>query len=211
MMRNMKGEQFINTCGEKLDFAFHPGTREDVIILIGHGVTGNMDRFTSVGLSEGLSSLGWNCLRFSFAGNGNSDGDFREATITKEVSDLKAIMNQLDYGVKVIYIGHSMGGAVGVKTAVEDSRIQALINMAGMVRTEKFCTSEFGEVIPEEGSMWDEVDCPLSQAYVDDLTQIDNLFSDLEALNCPIFFLHGTADDVVLPEDSTDGFHRVTG
>lgn len=206
----MKTDRFINKQGEKLETAFHQGNKEGTLIIIGHGVTGNMDRFTSVGLAEGLSAKGWNCLRLSFSGNGGSEGRFQEATISKEVEDLKAVLEQVGDGVKISYIGHSMGGAVGVKTAAEDSRIHALVNMAGMVRTEKFCEVEFGEITPGEGNMWDEEGCPLSQAFVDDLQEIGDLFSELKSLRVPILFLHGTADDVVLPADSTDGYDAVS-
>lgn len=200
----MNKTTFINRDGEKLDTSFHPGSREDCLIVIGHGVTGDKDRPLVVAMAEGLAANGWPCLRLSFAGNGRSEGDFRDATISKESDDLQDLIDQLPNTLKLAYAGHSMGGAVGVLTASKDMRIRVVINLAGMIRTALFCEREFGEVIPDHGNMWDEEGCPLSQSFVDDMNAIGNLFEQVAGLEQPLLFIHGTADDVVLPDDSVD-------
>ena len=50
--------------------------------------------------------------------------------------------------------------------------------------------------------MWDEEKCPLSQAYVDDLTQIDNTLDAATAMQVPWLLIHGDQDDVVPLSDS---------
>ena len=195
---------FTNRHGEKLDTSFHPGAREDCLILLGHGVTGDKDRPLVVAVAEGLAAAGWPCLRISFAGNGGSEGDFHAATISKESDDLQDVIDQLPHGLNLAYAGHSMGGAVGVLTASKDERIKVAINLAGMIRTQLFCEREFGMVTPDQGDMWDEEGCPLSQIYVDDMKQIGDLFEQVAQLAQPLLLIHGTADDVVLAEDSTD-------
>ncbi len=206
----MDNINFTNRQGEKLDTSFHPGTREGCLILLGHGVTGDKDRPLVMAVAEGLAAKGWPCLRISFAGNGGSEGDFREATISKESEDLQAVIDQLPEGLKLGYAGHSMGGAVGVLTASKDERIQVVINLAGMIRTALFCEREFGMVTPDQGDMWDEEGCPLSQTYVDDMNAIDDLFEQVSGLKQPLLLIHGTADDVVLPEDSIDAHAKAS-
>jgi pimeloyl-ACP methyl ester carboxylesterase len=201
---------FTNRQGEKLDVSFHPGTRDDRLVLLGHGVTGDKDRPLVVAAAEGLAAKGWPCLRISFAGNGNSEGDFREATISKESEDLQDVIKQLPAGLRLAYAGHSMGGAVGVLTASRDPRIEVVINLAGMIRTKAFCEREFGMVTPDQGNMWDEDGCPLSQTYVDDLHGLGDLFDHVGSLSQPLLLIHGTADDVVLPEDSKDAHEAAT-
>ena len=143
-----------NQQGEPLDYTFHPG-QGDRLAIVGHGVTGNKDRPFVVALAEGLSAAGIGTLRFSFAGNGDSGGRFQEATISKEVDDLGAVLDAV--GERPIsYIGHSMGGAVGVLRASTDERIQVLISLAGMVHTEAFAQREFGEETPDDGLMWED-------------------------------------------------------
>ena len=193
-----------NRHGEQLDYTFHEGEKGSKnIVVLGHGVTGNKDRPFVVALGEGLAAVGIPALRFSFSGNGTSEGNFTDSTISKEVEDLGAVLDHLK-GYTVCYVGHSMGGAVGVLRASEDDRIQLLISLAGMVHTKAFAQREFGDVTPDEGFMWDEPDCPLSQAYMDDLTQINTVVALSPEITVPWLLVHGDEDDVVPIEDSRD-------
>ena len=200
-----------NGHGERLDYAFHEGERgAKNIVVLGHGVTGNKDRPFIVALAEGLAAVGIPALRFSFSGNGASEGRFIDSTISKEVDDLCVVLDRLkDYAI--CYVGHSMGGAVGVLRASEDSRIQLLVSLAGMVHTKAFAQREFGDVTPDEGFMWDEPDCPLSQAYMDDLTQINTVVDRAPQITVPWLLVHGDEDDVVPIEDSHDILEGVDG
>jgi uncharacterized protein len=164
-----------NGSGEQLDYTFHQGAAGSKnIVVIGHGVTGNKDRPFVVALAEGLAAAGINALRFSFAGNGASGGKFVDSTISKEVEDLGAVLDALA-GWRVCFVGHSMGGAVGVLRTSSDPRIKFLVSLAGMVHTQKFAIREFGDVIPDKGDMWEDEDCPLSQRYMDDMKAIDTV------------------------------------
>jgi len=197
-----------NKSGENLDYAFHQGNAESKnIVVLGHGVTGNKDRPFLVALAEALEDAGQNVLRFSFAGNGDSEGRFEDATITKEVDDLGSVLDALD-GYSICYAGHSMGGAVGVLRTSTDGRIQALISLAGMVDTKGFAEREFGEETPDEGNMWDDPDCPLSSAYMGDLTAIDTVVERATQITVPWLLVHGTEDDVVPIEDSQAIFEK---
>jgi pimeloyl-ACP methyl ester carboxylesterase len=200
-----------NKQGERLDVAFHEGptdtSRADRLVIIGHGVTGDKDRPLLIAIAEALAAKGWPCLRISFSGNGESEGQFTDSNITKGISDLTAIIDQLGNGKKIAYIGHSMGGAIGTLTAARDDRINVLGSLAGMVYTRAFVTREFGEITPDEGDMWDEAGCPLSSSYVDDLNHIDNTLAAVRELRLPWLLIHGQEDDVVPLTDSQD-FHR---
>ena len=197
-----------NKAGEKIDYTFHNVGSEQVVV-IGHGVTGNKDRPLVLALAEGLAAAGISALRFSFAGNGDSEGSFLDSNITKEISDLTAVMDFVgDLGKKVIYAGHSMGGAVGVSVASQDDRILGLVSLAGMVNTKKFAETEFGEVTPDQGLMWDDEDCPLSQSFMDDLVGIDTLLEKGELIKVPWLLVHGTTDDVVLIDDTNEIYEK---
>ena len=193
-----------NSSGEVLDYTFHAGAEGSrQIAVLGHGVTGNKDRPFVIALAEGLAAAGIHALRFSFAGNGASEGRFADATISKEVADLGAVLNALD-SYSVCYVGHSMGGAVGVLRASRDERVRLLVSLAGMVHTRAFAECEFGDVVPDEGCMWDEPDCPLSQAYMDDMAQINTVVGRGAEIAVPWLLVHGREDDVVPLADSHD-------
>lgn len=206
----MTGAEIRNRSGESIDYAFHPGTRADALVILGHGVTGNKDRPHLVALADGLAALGWPCLRISYSGNGASEGRFEDCCISKEIGDLQAVLEVVPNDVNVAYAGHSMGGAVGVLTAARDLRIRALISLAGMTRTAAFVEREFSAVTPDAGVMWEEENCPLSRTFVDDLKAIDNTLDAAEAVTQPWLLVHGDADDLVPVQDGLDAFSAAT-
>jgi hypothetical protein len=194
--------EISNASGEVLDYSFHAGAEGSrQIAVLGHGVTGNKDRPFVVALAEELATAGIHALRFSFSGNGESGGRFAAATISKEVGDLGAVLDALD-GYAIGYIGHSMGGAVGALS--RDERIGLLVSLAGMVHTRAFAQREFSEEVPDQGYMWEEPDCPLSQAYMDDMARIDTVVGCGAEISIPWLLVHGTEDDVVPIGDSRD-------
>jgi uncharacterized protein len=197
-----------NPSGERIDISFHPGRNRSSLVILGHGVTGNKDRPLLLAIAKGLSAKGWPCMRVSFSGNGNSEGRFEEATVTKESADLQAILDAVPDWVGVAYAGHSMGAAVGVSTASKDLRIGLLISLAGMVRTADFVKREFGNLTPGKDCMWDEPACPLSEEFVGDLKSIGDVLETAATVTQPWLLIHGTDDDLVPIQDSRDA-HKV--
>ncbi len=195
-----------NKHGEILDYTFHASNVDsDLVVVLGHGVTGNKDRPFLVSLAEDLAQSGVNALRFSFSGNGASGGRFADSTISKEVDDLGSILDNLA-NHRIGYVGHSMGAAVGVLRAAADPRVTFLVSLAGMVNTQAFADREFGSVKPGEGFMWDDTNCPLSQDYMDDLAKIGSVAPFAAQINVPWLLVHGSADDVVPITDSREMF-----
>ena len=195
-----------NQLGEKIDFLYQEGNEKlsDWIVVLGHGVTGNRERPVIAETATALNHAGFSTLAFSFSGNGQSEGDFRDSCVTKGVQDLTAVINAVE-DKKIIYIGHSMGGAIGVLAAAKDSRICRLVSLAGMVDTKKFALTEFGEEKPDEGLMWEDKSCPLSQSFMNDLCQnVGTVIEETAKVQVPWLLLHGSEDDVVLPQDSRD-------
>ncbi|MES2997567.1 MAG: alpha/beta fold hydrolase [Verrucomicrobiota bacterium] len=200
----MSTSHILNSAGERIDVTYHPSERHDTLVIIGHGVTGNKDRSLVVELAEGLAARGWSCLRMSFAGNGDSEGNFEDCTISREIGDLKAVLETVPDWVRVIYIGHSMGGAVGVLTAVEDVRIGGLVSLAGMTHTAAFYEREFGLRTPGQDVMWEKPECPLSQAFADGMKEVGNTLEAAGKIVQPWLLIHGEADDVVPIQDGID-------
>jgi hypothetical protein len=199
-----------NAQGEKLDYCFHAAAGESPFtVIIGHGVTANKDRPFVAALANGLAMAGVPTLRFSFSGNGDSEGRFEDCCITKEVEDLGAVIDAVHgQDRRIAYIGHSMGGAVGVKRAAGDPRIELLVSLAGMVHTKKFAEVEFGEETPGEGFMWGKEECPLSQAFVDDMNSVGTVIGLGASVKVPWLLIHGTVDDVVPIEESREIYEQ---
>ena len=200
-----------NKQGEWLEHTFLNTDRDDILVILGHGLTGNQDRELYTSLCQLLADRGWPTLRFSYSGHGNSEGNFKEMTITKEVDDLQAILDQCKGTKKIAYIGHSMGAAVGTLTAAKDDRITLLASLAGMVHTKQFYDQEFSEQQPDHSLMWEKEECPLSQTFKSDLYSIQTVIPATKDVRLPWLFLHGSEDDVVLPHHSEDLFNAIRG
>lgn len=197
-----------NAHGERLDYTFHPGAREDgPIFVLGHGVTGHKDRPFLIALAEGLARAGIAVLRVSFSGNAASEGRFADSNISKEVEDLGAVFDALPNRV-IGYAGHSMGGAVGVMRASRDPRIRYLVSLAAIVHTRAFVERAFGQLEPGSGLMFGKPGCVLSQAYLDDLRAIDSVLDRAEQITVPWLFVHGARDPLVPISDTHDAFAR---
>lgn len=206
----MTENEIRNRAGEAIDYTFHPGARADVLVILGHGLTGDKDRPLLVALADGLAEIGWPCLRISYTGNGASEGRFEDCCLTKNVGDLQAVLDMVPDDARAIYAGHSMGGAAGVLTAARDMRISGLVSLAGMTRTAAFVQREFSDVTPGEGCMWEDEKFPLSQKFIDDLTHLGDTLSAAEAVAQPWLLVHGAADDLVPLEDGREAYEAAT-
>ena len=199
-----------NAQGERLDTAWHaPAGELEALVVIGHGVTANKDRAWAVTLAETLAERGYGALRFSFSGNGDSEGDFLDSCPTKEAADLGAVLDAVEGAAEelripeVVYVGHSMGAAVGVIRTSRDPRIARLVSLGGMVHTGEFVERKFGGQEPGE-LMWDKPECPLGQVFLDDMREIDSVAPLARDLSLPWLLVHGDADTVVPAQESNE-------
>ncbi|MFK7911083.1 MAG: alpha/beta hydrolase, partial [Akkermansiaceae bacterium] len=65
---------------ELLDTELHDADRDDRLVILGHGVTGDKDRPLIFWLARALQEKGYPALRMSFSGNGDSEGAFEKST-----------------------------------------------------------------------------------------------------------------------------------
>lgn len=99
-------------------------------------------------LAEWAALSGRAYLRFDYFGHGESDGDFRDGTITRWRADALAVLDELIVG-EVVLVGSSMGGWIAcLAAAVRAERVKAMVLVAPAPDfTEKLMAPE----IPPEG------------------------------------------------------------
>lgn len=199
-----------NAQAERIDHAYHATSSIEraphTVVVIGHGVTSHWDRPWQTGLSDALAAAGMPSLLVSFAGNGQSEGRFEDATPTKEAADLGHVIDALVvWGVsRVIYAGHSMGGAVGVLRASVDPRIALLVSLAGMFHVHAFMQRHFGHLAPGRGLMLDKPGCVWNRTLEADAARLGSLEAQAAAVGVPWLLVHGDADELVPLQDALD-------
>jgi pimeloyl-ACP methyl ester carboxylesterase len=207
-----------NPAGERLDYTFAAGDGQSagavppMAVVLGHGVTAHKDRPWLVALSTALARAGVASLRLSFAGNGASEGRYEDSNPSKEVDDLRSVIDALRrWGVgRIAYVGHSMGGAVGVLTAAQQPHICALVSLAGMVRVRWFFETHFAHLAPGE-PMLEKPECPWSLALLEDARRIDTVLPQAARIDVPWLLVHGDADELVPYQDSVDAVAAAGG
>jgi pimeloyl-ACP methyl ester carboxylesterase len=206
-----------NPRGERLDLTYVPAAGGDPAapparaVVIGHGITGHKDRPWLVDLSDALAASGLPAVRMSFSGHGASEGRFEDAVPFKEVLDLGAVLDALErWGVRTLaYVGHSMGGAVGVLRAAVDPRIACLVSLAGMVHVEAFFRVQFGH-LPPGAPVLGNPDCPWSPAMLEAAARTASVTEQAATIRIPWLIVHGDADEIVPYQDSLDA-HAAAG
>jgi alpha/beta superfamily hydrolase len=207
-----------NRHDERLNASFTAATHADpsavpgAVVVIAHGVTGNKDRPWLIELSEALARAGLASLRVSFAGNGGSEGRFEECVPTKEVEDLGSVLDALDRaGVRrLAYVGHSMGGAIGVLRASSDLRIRCLVSLAGMVHVREFFEQTFGNLRFGD-PMLGNPSCPWNPALAADAARIGSVVSHASSVRAPWLLVHGDADELVPYQHALDAVAATGG
>jgi pimeloyl-ACP methyl ester carboxylesterase len=196
-------DTIVNPRGERLAFTVTPGEpgRRD-IVLLGHGVTSDKDRPWSKAIAAALRMKGIASLRFAFSGNGDSEGRFVDSTVTKEVEDLGAVIGALD-SFRVSYVGHSMGGAVGLVRASQDERLHSLVSLAAVTHAAEFVERVFGHLSYGE-PMLEKSHCPFGAALDSDLRGLGALADKASSISMPWLIVHGTADETVPLQHSLD-------
>jgi dipeptidyl aminopeptidase/acylaminoacyl peptidase len=221
----MPGEllvEFHNRSGKLLRGMIHrPSTgknrRRAPGVIFFHGFTG--DRMEShwlfVKCARALSKVGIASLRFDFYGSGESEGEFRQATLQGEISDALAAVDYFRRykGIdreRSGLIGLSLGGAIASVVATQ-ARTNALVLWAALAHPGHLRTlAESKSVAIEGGDGAREFSGhEVSPRFVDNIEKFDPLKS-IAQYRRPTLIIHPEKDGY-LPLSHAEDFFQAVG
>lgn len=195
------------------------------ILIMAHGFTDDKvcDNRLFVRFSRQARAKGFAVLRFDFAGSGDSEGDFADMTLTKEIGDLECIMD-FAYTIPclmdspIYLIGYSLGAAVALSVAARNETVRGVVGWAPVSDLQAVFRSLLGEEAFVTARMQQEVPCrnDLKQFYMKssffrDLHKHHPMQDIAKLAPRPVLLVQGTADTKVLPEQTRGLFLSASG
>ncbi len=181
------------------------------LVIVCHGFTGSKEGGgRAFDMAVQLSGFGYSCLLFDFAGCGESEGRWAELTLTRQIADLKSMV---DWGREagfspIIVNGRSFGGTTALCYAAADPEVGGVCTWAAAGRLRPLFT-EF--ILPDYPASPGQVALDgvndneggyINKEFFDDLDRYDVPACARRISPRPLLLLHGTADDVVPPADA---------
>ena len=181
------------------------------LIILLHGFVGSKvgEHRLFVKAARYFTEHGYAVFRFDFSGCGESDGDYADVTVTKQLQEVEEV---LDYVTtikavdvnNIILIGHSLGGAVAALTAAQNRRIRKLLLWSPVGNPYQDIAQILGEDALEIARTDGRVDYQgfyVSQAFLQDLKNHHPLES-IRSYEGDAFVIHAKEDEDI-PKEHT--------
>lgn len=200
----MKKLTIKNSFGEKLNGAFYQSNKSKKLIVFCHGRLVNKDNPIYIEICRKLFENGFNAYRFDFSGNGKSEGRFEESTISKDIEDVKSVVDYFknkNYGIFCL-IGHSQGAVEVLLHQSKYNSAKCVIDISGLVDQRDMTTRKYTKAQIEEinkkgytkveygGKKWN-----ISKKYFYDRAGYGDIRKEVKKIKSPILVLHGTLDE----------------
>ena len=181
------------------------GAEKCPLVIVVHGYTGDMEEEHIVKTAEAVTEAGFAALRVEMYGHGKSDGNFKDHTLYKWVSNMLTVVEHarsLDFVTDLYLCGHSQGGLLVMLIAgMCPDRLKAIIPMSPAWMIPEYARS--GEIL---GTKVDPVNIPdefyqeevnlLSGNYIR-VAQTIHVEDEIARYNKPVLIIHGDMDEAV--------------
>ncbi len=199
----------------KLDMP--PGGAEKCpLVIVIHGFTGDMEQRHITAVSETLNAIGCATLRVDMYGHGRSDGEFRDHTLYKWISNALTVIDYartLDFVTDLYLCGHSQGGLiVMLAAALKHEVIRGLIPLSpGIVMPEGARRGELLGIPFDPDNIPEEISFPEGRILGGNYIRIAQTIHVEEAIDRyagPVLLVHGEADETIPVQCSIDAAAR---
>lgn len=193
--------------GVRLAGRFFAG-RNGATVLLSHGYGGSQDEMLPV--AAALHEAGFGVFTYDLRGCGQSGGAVtfgaREQHDLISVVDHLTARNGVDPG-RIGALGFSMGGAVTIMAAARDTRIKAVVADSAWSDAKSWLKPSIRATFLHPNDRFSALSLKLVElrtgADLDRLRPVDAIRS-LDPR--PVLIIHGTADEIVSPEDGARNF-----
>ena len=179
------------------------GTRVPLVIII-HGFTGHMEEDHIIAAQKAMNEAGISVLRAEMYGHGQSDGEFKNHTLYKWVTNALSVVayaKTLDFVTDLYLCGHSQGGLLTMLIGgmcPDDFKAIIPLSPAWMIPETARDGSILGvnfdpQHIPEKLTFDDK---ELSGDYVR-VAQTIHVEDEIARYNGPVLIIHGDDDEAV--------------
>ena len=201
---NSKGDKLIGVLSNPID-------KTDKIVLICHGLYSNKERPTYVELQDILNEKGLATFRFDFYGQGESEGNLPDITVTELVDEvLKAVEFLRDKGYSSFgFFGGSFAGEVLLVAIPKIKDVFCLTLRCPVIDYHKLALEKYGEEglddWKEKGfrlMKWSDGNTTkLNYSLIEDVKKYDG-FEYCKKINVPTIIVHGDKDEAAPHEHS---------
>ncbi|WP_052144686.1 alpha/beta hydrolase family protein [Halalkalibacter okhensis] len=181
-----------------------PDIHPSPTIIFVHGFIGSKvgEHRMFVKAANYFSNKGFVCFRFDFSGCGESEGDYKDVTVSKQIDELKSAIHYVSQMKEVeinniIMIGHSLGGALTALTSYQFPFIKDIILWSPVANPYVDITSITGkdaEQIAQINGYFDYKGFLLSKSFFNDLKSHQPL-NTIQSFPGSVFVVHGTNDE----------------
>jgi len=190
--------------------------RAPAVIML-HGFTGHKSEAHRlfIHVARALCNAGYVVLRFDFRGSGDSDGDFEDMTVPREVSDAARALDfisDLDMvdPEKIGLLGLSMGGRVAVILASKDKRVKfVVLYSAALAPLRERFLKDLGKENLEKLKRGEAVHIGngwyLKKRFFETIDSPVPL-EVLDKIEVPVLIVHGDSDNVVPIDGAKKGY-----
>ena len=199
-------EFFIDSDGTRLHAKLDrpEGAEKGPLCILIHGFTGHMEEDHIKAAQKAMNDAGVSVLRVEMYGHGGSDGDFKDHTLYKWVTNALAAVKyakSLDFVTDLYLSGHSQGGLLTMLVGgmcPDDFKALLPLSPAWMIPE----IAREGNVL---GTSFDPKHIPdmitsgsweLSGDYIR-VAQTIHVEDEIERFEGPVLIIHGDADETV--------------
>jgi len=175
-----------------------------------HGFTGSKEgNGEALKMAAELGNLGYNSLLFDFAGCGESEGLWKNITLTGHMEDLGSVIDWCEKKgfSNFILTGRSFGGTTVLCYSARDRRIAGVCTWAAVARTFELFSQFTDEPLdgPEDEMVTiagEEAVVHLEKRFFQDLKKHDIASCAAKISPRNLLVIHGTKDELVPPGDA---------